>query len=165
MDKKPHTQTPQQNEYHQGGNATAPYPVSRLAPAYDLVDMAKEISAADNMIHNRTHAKLEIIAEQIRSLQEQAKEVLEQAQDDQNLHHAKCNFVRKPGEIYHLYEKTDGERYFSMLSPEDWGSEPPHHYLNSYRLENDMSWTELSEIKNRDEDIVARYVQALGYQD
>ncbi|OOZ41039.1 hypothetical protein BOW53_05855 [Solemya pervernicosa gill symbiont] len=27
-----------------------------------------------------------------------------------------------------------------MLSPQEWG-EPPHAYLGSYRLENDMSWT------------------------
>jgi hypothetical protein len=128
-----------------GRSNQLPYPASRLAPAIDLVDMAKEISQADAMLNTRVSAKLKVIADQIRHLQQEAREILEESRRDQQLHHAECNFKRIPGKTYHLYQKSNGQHYFSMLSPDDWGNQPPHAYLGSYRLENDMSWTALDD--------------------
>lgn len=125
---------------HAGPARTSPYPVSRLAPAHDLVDTARQIAEADNVIGTVVHAKLSVIAEQIRALQEQARGILEDAVDAAELHRAGCNFPKKVGHIYHLYRRPNGSTYFSMLSPDDWG-EPPHEFVNSYRLEPDMSWT------------------------
>ncbi|NIS45583.1 MAG: DUF2452 domain-containing protein, partial [Aliifodinibius sp.] len=42
--------------------------------------------------------------------------------------------------VYHVYEKTNGKRYFSMLSPAEWGGTAPHRYIGSYQMEADMSW-------------------------
>jgi hypothetical protein len=126
---------------HSGSDNTAPYGVSRLAPAMGLVDLAKEIEHADKLLNTRVGAKLQVIADQIRSLQNEARAALQEAQRDQALHRAHCNFKRRPGNIYHLYRKADGSRYFSMLAPRDWGGKPPHAFEGSYRLENDMSWT------------------------
>jgi hypothetical protein len=38
-----------------------------------------------------------------------------------------------------------------MLSPEDWGGQPPKPFRGSYRLENDMSWTPAEAIDQPDE--------------
>ncbi|MFO7603566.1 MAG: DUF2452 domain-containing protein, partial [Gammaproteobacteria bacterium] len=51
---------------HQGGDNTSPYPVSRLSAAMPLVDLAREISAADNMVNSRVTGQLQVIANQIR---------------------------------------------------------------------------------------------------
>ncbi|XP_060518878.1 uncharacterized protein C1orf50 homolog [Cylas formicarius] len=51
-----------------------------------------------------------------------------------------CNFVQRPGNTYHLYQKDSGQTYFSMLSPQEW-IEPPHLYVGSWRLETDRTWT------------------------
>jgi len=131
---------------HQGADRTAPYPVSRMAPATELVDLAREIAEADQMLGNVVHGKLKVIAEQMKTLQQEAKAILESTARDQQLHRARCNFKRQPGKIYHLYCKDDGTRYFSMLSPQEWGDKPPHAFIGSYRLESDMSWTPLEEI-------------------
>lgn len=128
-------------EKHDGPDHSAPYPVSRMAPAIELVDLAREIATADTQLANRASAKLEVIAGQIRALQEAARQVLEQTRHDQLLHRAQCNFKRIPGKVYHLYEKSDGNRLFSMLAPSEWRGEPPYRFLGSYRLENDMSWS------------------------
>lgn len=125
---------------HQGADHSAPYPVSRMAPAMELVDMAREIAAADNMLTTVSHARLSVIAEQIRALQAQARAVLEQTRRDQMLHRAACHFKRLPGRVYHLYMRADEALYFSMLSPQEWG-QPPDRFVGSFRLENDMSWT------------------------
>jgi hypothetical protein len=129
-------------EVHQGEARSAPYPVSRLGATVDLVNLAQEISTADSHINTRVSAKLQVIADQIRHLKAEAREVLEAARRDQELHRAQCNFKRIPGKIYHLYTRNDGSSYFSMLGPADWGGRPPHQFKGSYRLENDMSWTD-----------------------
>ncbi len=135
---------------HHGPDSTSPYPVSRLAPAFELVDIAREIQRADAMLSEVVGSKLELIAGQIRALQEQARAILEKAEVDAALHRATCRFQKRAGQVYHLYERIDGRSYISMLSPEDWG-DPPHRHVGSYRLEADMSWTAASDIAGRDQ--------------
>ncbi|HEV57569.1 MAG TPA: DUF2452 domain-containing protein, partial [Phycisphaerales bacterium] len=75
-----------QGERHGGEAQSAPYPLSRLAAQIDLVDVARELERADAAVNLRVSAKLEVIAEQIRALQTEARRVLESAQRDQALH-------------------------------------------------------------------------------
>lgn len=131
---------------NRGQAHSSPYPVSRLGARVELVDLAKEIDRADEAVATRVSAKLEVIAEQVRALQKQARKVLADAQQDSRLHHARCAFKRVPGKLYHLYLKSNGQLEFSMISPEDWGGEPPNTYQGSYRLELDMSWTPLDKL-------------------
>lgn len=149
---------------HQGEAMSSPYPVSRLAAQIDLVDIARELERADAAVNLRVTAKLEVIAEQIRSLQAEARRVLETAQQDHALHHARCHFKRIPGQTYHLYRKGDGSTYFSMVAPNDWGGEPPHDFVGSYRLEPDMSWVPADEPESDDSArrLVARLLDAGG---
>src|SRR5689334_22054604 len=132
------------------GGALSPYPLSRLAPRFDLVSMAQEIQAADTMLAAVAGAELEAIADQIRALRERAQDVLERARRDAGLHRARCRFRKQPGRIYHLYREPDGTQYFSLLSPDDWRGKPPHAFAGSFRLELDQSWTPASEIEARD---------------
>lgn len=136
---------------HQGADHSAPYPVSRLGAPTELVDLAREIQTADQLTHAKANAKLRVIADQIRNLQDEARQVLEEVKQEQDLHRVQCNFPRKPGQHCHLYRKPDNTRYFSLLSPEDWNGKPPHDYLGGYRLEADMSWTSLDKL-NMDDD-------------
>lgn len=126
---------------HEGPARTSPYPVSRLGARADLVDVAREIAEADRMVGTVVHGKLDVIAKQIRALQEEAQTIMEAARRDLELHHAECSFVKRVGATYHLYERASGALYFSMLSPEEWGGAPPHPYRGSYRLEIDRSFT------------------------
>jgi hypothetical protein len=126
-----------------------PYPTSRLAARIDLVDMAQEIERADQAIGMVVGAKLEVIREQMRALQEEARRILEEARASAELHRARCSFRKIAGKVYHLYRKPDGELYFSMLSPDEWGGRPPHAFEGSYRLEVDMSWSPLGSEHDR----------------
>lgn len=136
---------------HDGPARTSPYPVSRLAAPHDLVDLAEQIKQADVMLQSVVGGKLEQIAKQITALQDEAREALAGARRDAELHRVACSMRKRPGKTYHLYERQDGHRYFSMLSPEEWGGAPPHRHEGSYRLEYDMAWTPLSEVAARDE--------------
>jgi hypothetical protein len=138
------------SERPRGPQAASPYPLSRLSAKHDLIDVAREIQRADAALAAVAGAQLETIARQIRELQSEAARVLEAARRDAELHRATCRFKKIPGRVYHLYRKPDGERYFSMLSCEDWAGAPPHVFEGSYRLEADMRWTAAGELAARE---------------
>lgn len=120
----------------------------------DLMELAQEIQKADEFVKSTAYSKLQMIAEQIRFLQEQAKQVMLEARHNNHLHHAACNFKKVPGKIYYLYQKPSGQEYFSMLSPEEWGTSLPHKYIGSYRLECNMSWTPTEEIEQHEKNFL-----------
>uniref|UniRef100_A0A8C4KE79 Chromosome 1 open reading frame 50 n=1 Tax=Dromaius novaehollandiae TaxID=8790 RepID=A0A8C4KE79_DRONO len=109
-------------------------------------------SQADDFTRANACSKLMVIAEQIRHLQEQARKVLDEANRDADLHHVACNLVKKPGNIYYMYRRESGQRYFSILSPKEWGTSP-HEFLGAYKLQHDMSWTPFEDIDRRDAEI------------
>lgn len=147
---------------HDGHARTSPYPMSRMAPAHDLVRVAEQIAKADEMVGNVVGGKLEVIVEQIRRLQEEARGILDGAKRDLDLHRARCAFEKRVGKIYHLYADGAGDPYFSMLAPEDWGEAgPPHEHLGSYRLEPDQSWLPVERIRQRDADNTPERVRRL----
>ena len=129
---------------HIGEQRTSPYPMSRLAPVHDLVDVARQIAEADTMLGAVASAELTQIAEQMRALKERARVVLEAASESLAIHRARCSFAKKPGHTYHLYERADGERWLSMIGPAEWGSESADRiFRGSYRLELDQAFTKL----------------------
>jgi hypothetical protein len=137
-------------ENFRGPDHASPYPVSRLGAPVSLVDTAQFIEAASSKIALRTNAQLEVIVEQMRALQERARTIVEQASRDVDLVHAECRFRRVAGRIYHLYEKSGGQRYFSMLGPDDFGGHSPAGFVASFRYEPDESWTRVDEMADRD---------------
>ena len=160
-----------------GRQLVNPRSVRRHNDPMDLVELARSVQQADKFVRATTSGKLQVIVDTIRSLQDQvcvyvcvnscaghsplhhcctqARNILETAKRDSQLHHAACNFTKVPGKMYHLYERSDGSTYFSMLSPRDWGSSCPHVFVGSYRLEHDHSWTEADRIDDRSKDINA----------
>lgn len=126
---------------HRGAAHSSPYPVSRLAPAFDSGALVAEITQAESILSIRTGARLRVIADQIGLLQQEARKVLDEARAEQALHQARCGFKRIPGKTYHLYRQAAGQTYFSMLSPAEWGDAAPDEFVGSYRLGTDYSWT------------------------
>ncbi|KAK3512361.1 hypothetical protein QTP70_006295 [Hemibagrus guttatus] len=129
------------------------YHTNRVGDPMDLVALAQQVQKGDEFIRANACNRLTVIAEQIRYLQEQARKVLEEAKRDADLHHAACNVVKKPGNVYYLYVRDSGQRYFSILSPKEWGSSCPHKSLGAYKLQYDMSWTPLEDVEKREAEI------------
>jgi hypothetical protein len=123
----------------------APFPMSRLSPRFDLVDLAAEIARADETVSLVASSKLAIIRQQILALQEKARAILDEAAFAAELHRARCNFRKVPGHVYHLYRRAPGDLYFSMLSPDEWGGAPPHAFEGSFRLEPDQTFSRVDE--------------------
>jgi Protein of unknown function (DUF2452) len=94
-----------------------PHQTTKLSDPSDLVELARQVQKADEFVRANAINRLSVIADQIRYLQQQARRVLEEANRDNNLHHAACNFKKVPGKLYYLYERNSGQKYFSMLEP------------------------------------------------
>uniref|UniRef100_A0A0P6JU07 Uncharacterized protein C1orf50 n=1 Tax=Heterocephalus glaber TaxID=10181 RepID=A0A0P6JU07_HETGA len=134
-----------------GGLAlVSPYHTHRVGDPLDLVALAEQVQKADEFIRANATSKLSVIAEQVQHLQEQARKVLEDAHRDADLHHIACNMVKKPGNIYYLYQRESGQRYFSIISPKEWGASCPHDFLGAYKLQHDLSWTPYEDIEKQE---------------
>lgn len=125
---------------------------NKSADPNDLVALAIQVQKADECTRSVAGSKLGVIAEQIKFLQEQALRVMQEAKVNADLNHAACNMVKKPGNIYHLYQRDSGQKYLSIISPTEWGPDCPHDYISSHRLEYDMSWTPMEKLLARDEE-------------
>lgn len=128
---------------YEGPARAAPYPLSRMAPSFSLVDVAQQIQAADQTLATMTGGKLSLIADQIQRLQSEARAILEKAKRDAELHRVSCQFVKKPGGIYHLYRRADGVLWFSRLAPEEWVTPQAQTFEGTYLLELDQSFTRI----------------------
>jgi hypothetical protein len=122
---------------------SSPYPVSRLAPAMELVELARELAEADDMLTVQATAQLRLLAEQMEQLRAKARKILAETRENQELHRAECGFAKKPGHTYHLYRKKNGDLVFSLVGPSEWGTGPPFEYVGTYRLELDKTWKKL----------------------
>lgn len=122
---------------------SSPYPVSRLAPAMDLVELAREVSEADDMLTVQATSQLRLLAEQMETLRTKARQILAETREHQELHRAQCGFSKKPGQAYHLYKKQCGTLVFSLVDPSEWEGQPPFEYVGTYRLELDRTWKKL----------------------
>ncbi|KAM9859527.1 uncharacterized protein C1orf50 homolog [Aulostomus maculatus] len=129
------------------------YQTTRVGDPMDLVALAAQVQKGDDFIKANACNKLTVIADQIRYLQEQARKVLEEAKRDADLHHAACNIVKKPGNMYYLYQRSSGQKYFSIISPKEWGPSCPHQFVGAFKLQHDMSWSPVDEVQKRDAEI------------
>ena len=144
-------ETKYKGEKFKGPERLSPYPLNRSAPPVELVELAAEIAAADDLLSVQAAGKLRVLAEQIENLQQKAREILAQTRQNQELHRADCAFRKITGKVYHLYKNANDNFMFSMIGPAEWrrgsGRERPYIFIGSYRLENDSTWTDVTEGK------------------
>lgn len=115
--------------------------------AGDLEKLVETLKNSETHVKNTAYNKLDVIAEQIKFLQKQAHKILENASKDTQLHSIPCNFVKVPGQIYHLYERPNGDKLWSMVSPSEFGSTCKNKAIGSYRMEVDRSFTRADQLE------------------
>lgn len=119
--------------------------------AGDLERLVEALQHSEANVKNTAFNKLQVIADQIKFLQKQANDILKSANSDAALHKLPCNFVKKPGQIYHLYERPSAEKFWSMISPEEFGNTCANEHLGSYRMEADSSFTRADQLQEHSE--------------
>ena len=59
----------------------------------------------------------------------------------QEIYESNYKFEPKIGEVYHLYEDSNGNKTLSLIGPKEWNRK----HLCSVVLNSDMTWTKLEE--------------------
>ncbi|RXM34953.1 hypothetical protein EOD39_13538 [Acipenser ruthenus] len=102
-------------ETDKDNNVTAPKKLTTRTTTVALVESNTNPSGlqlVSSYQTNRVGDPMDLVA-----LAQQVQKVLEDAKKDAELHHAACNVVKKPGNMYYLYMRESGQRYFSILYP------------------------------------------------
>jgi hypothetical protein len=129
---------------HEGPQQSTPYPRSRLSPPISALNLLPSTPALATITTN-LEVKLQLIGDQIKRLQSLGEKLIMEAQKNIDLHAIPCSMNKKPGDVYHLYERDDQSQFLSIISPEEWGNMFNLKFLGSYKLESDMSWFSLEE--------------------
>lgn len=84
------------------------------------------------------YSQLKLIMKQANMLKLEAEEIINEAVLNENLHNVECRFKKISGHTYHLYQKENNDKYFSMLSPNEW--KPKDKFINSYFYDYDKTF-------------------------
>jgi hypothetical protein len=109
-----------------------PYPHHVASPKIEPVDLSVFNRLQAHKVSKSLQKRTDEIAHLIRELQEDYVLNLE-------LYSAARSFEPVLGECYHLYEKGDGTKFLSLISPREWKQK----YLYSGSLNSDGTWSRL----------------------
>ena len=110
-----------------------PYPTHVGAPKIEPQDLTAFKSHGLNKVDRVVKRKY---AELVKEAEDLQKSMMLQ----QEVYESNYKFEPKIGEIYHLYEESDGSKTLSLIGPSEW-SKP---FLYSVVLNSDMTWTKLN---------------------
>jgi hypothetical protein len=72
-------------------------------------------------------------------LKEQYKKLIEEYELNDLVYNSKFSFEPVVGEIYHMYNATDGTTFLSLIGPNEWNKE----HIASLKLNSDKKWIQL----------------------
>ena len=93
--------------------------------------LMKMITVSDNKLDeiksdHAAYAKLNMLANQMYMLQQQAQEVVYESQINSRLQKIPTAFTKVPGTLYYLYTQNSKD-VLSMISPEEWSTYEKYH--------------------------------------
>ena len=129
-----------------------PYAHTLAGAIIKPIDKGRVKGVAMTAMYEQTANQLHQIKDQVEKLMSQAQAIHKRIDLSEKIYLADCGFKPVMGQVYHVYEKKDGSWILSMVTPEEWGKNPPYYYLASAKLLYDHTW-EILEI-NEDKPIV-----------
>ena len=92
-------------------------------------------------MQEQTQMQLDQIFEQMSLLAKQARDLKNRADVSAQIYEASINFQPVIGNHYFLYEKKDGMKMLSLVSPEEWGENMPFkEFISEVKLLADHTW-------------------------
>lgn len=105
------------------------------------IDKGKVKGRAVKAMYKQTDMQLDQIKKQIELLAEQARKIQDRIVVSEQIYNAQMNFEPLIGFTYHLYERKGAEEYvLSMVSPEEWGPNPPYRFIATVEMLADHTW-------------------------
>ena len=101
------------------------------------MDKGKAKGRAVTAMYKQTDMQLGQIKKQIELLAQQAQAIQRRISISELIYKAEMNFEPLIGFTYHLYERREGDYVLSMVSPREWGPNPPYRFIATVELLSD----------------------------
>lgn len=115
------------------------------------IDKGRTKGIAVQAMYEQTETQLDQIREQVNLLVEQAQEIHDRVRISEKIYEADCGFKPIIGKMYHLYQKKDESFVLSLVSPQEWGPNPPYHFVSTVKMFADHTWEIMEKSKDFDE--------------
>ncbi|MCB0550057.1 MAG: DUF2452 domain-containing protein [Phaeodactylibacter sp.] len=109
------------------------------------IDKGKAKGRAVTAMYKQTDMQLNQIKKQIELLAQQAKAIHSRVAISEQIYNAEMNFEPLIGFTYHLYQRNNGTYVLSMVSPGEWGENPPYQFIATVELLSDHTWDVLEQ--------------------
>jgi hypothetical protein len=109
-----------------------PYPTHLGAPKIEPIDLTTFKRVATQKVNK-------VFDKRYKELLEEAETLQKSFQITQEVYSSNYKFEPIVGEIYHLYEDSNGTKTLSIINPTEWNKK----YLYSVILNSDMTWDEI----------------------
>jgi hypothetical protein len=98
------------------------------------------------VMEEQTNMQMDQIFQQMKLLAEQAQKIKSRAEISVEIYDATLGFEPLVGNSYFLYEKSNGKKLVSMVSPKEWGDKIPfERYIAQVKLLADHTWDVIEE--------------------
>lgn len=103
------------------------------APVIEFADLGNWKRIGSQKVNHHLETKY-------RKIKEEYEAVLELYNWNQKIYNSKFNFEPLTGDLYHLYEKDNGETFLSQIEPSEWNKK----HLGSFKLDIDRIFVKIS---------------------
>ena len=104
-------------------------------------DEGKMKGRAVSAMRQQTDRQMRQLYEQAQTLARQAQAIKERVEISERIYEAEMNFEPIIAHTYYLYQKKRGTDVLSLISPEEWGRNPPYEsYVAKVTLLSDHTW-------------------------
>lgn len=136
-----------------------PYAHERGGASIKPVDKGKIKGLAMTAMYEQTDMQLDQIKAQIDLLAKQANEIKQRMTISERIYEAEMNIDPIVGRTYYLYQRPEkphprskgehkpGGSVLSLVSPTEWGNNPPYHYIATIKLLADHTWDVLERVE------------------
>lgn len=104
------------------------------------LDKGKTKGLAMSAMYEQTGVQLNQLKDQIELLISQAQSIHDRISVSESIYTAEVGFKANIGQTCYLYERTNGVRVLSLVSPEEWGTKPPYRFVAKVSLLSDHTW-------------------------
>ena len=88
--------------------------------------------------NSNNYGKLKVLLKQMKNIQDEIETLCLESIEVDYLEDVDCNFKKIPGNSYYLYLKPDGQKFFSMIAPNEWNTQ--NKFLNEYFYDYDLTF-------------------------
>ncbi|MEM6398328.1 MAG: DUF2452 domain-containing protein [Bacteroidota bacterium] len=118
-----------------------PYAHERGGATIKPIDKGKIKGLAMTAMYEQTDMQLDQIKAQIELLARQANEIQNRMTISERIYEAEINIDPIIGRLYYLYRRPSNDKsVMSLVSPAEWGANPPYHYIATIKLLADHTW-------------------------